>query len=231
MVYKKVALACRGGEIGRRMKRGPYKKFYQDLEWTPDLAYIVGLITTDGCLSSDKRHIDFTSKDIALIKTFKKCLHLNNNITTKTSGSSNKLYFRIQFGNVRFYRWLLKIGLTANKTKTISKLNIPDKYFFDFLRGHLDGDGYIRIFMDKVYPNSQRLYTIFLSYNNSHLKWLSSITNRLLGIDGFIRYGTRVWQLTYARKESLILLPKIYYNDHAPCLERKKVLLNNIKHY
>jgi len=35
----------------------------KEYKWTPELAYIVGLITTDGCLSSDGRHLTFTSCD------------------------------------------------------------------------------------------------------------------------------------------------------------------------
>lgn len=33
------------------------------VKWSPKIAYAVGLITTDGSLSKDGRHIDLTSKD------------------------------------------------------------------------------------------------------------------------------------------------------------------------
>lgn len=55
----------------------------REIVWTPELAYAVGLITTDGSLSSDGRHIDFTSNDKELINTFKKCLNLKNKIRKK----------------------------------------------------------------------------------------------------------------------------------------------------
>ena len=45
--------------------------------------------------------------------------------------------FQIQFGDVVFYQWLLSLGLTPNKSKTIGPLKIPYEYFFDFLRGFL----------------------------------------------------------------------------------------------
>ena len=48
----------------------------KEYEWTPKLAYVVGLITTDGCLSPDGRHLTFTSCDKQLIETFKKILKL-----------------------------------------------------------------------------------------------------------------------------------------------------------
>jgi hypothetical protein len=53
------------------------------MEWNTNLAYAIGLITTDGSLSSDGRHIIFVSKDVALIKTFKRCLGLRNRIRPK----------------------------------------------------------------------------------------------------------------------------------------------------
>ena len=46
------------------------------IKWSPDFAYAVGLLTTDGSLSKDGRHISFTSKDLQLAKLFKKCLKL-----------------------------------------------------------------------------------------------------------------------------------------------------------
>jgi len=47
------------------------------------------------------------------------------------------------------YRWLQRIGIQSNKTYSIGKLLVPEKYFADFLRGHLDGDGSIFTYTDK----------------------------------------------------------------------------------
>src|SRR3972149_12282508 len=94
--------------------------------WSPKVAYAIGLITTDGCLSKDGRHIDFTSKDLEQVQNFSKALGLTNKIGLKSSGFSNKKYYRIQFGNVKFYRFLLKIGLTPSKSRSIGNLKIPE---------------------------------------------------------------------------------------------------------
>ena len=102
-------------------------------KWSAEFAYAIGLLTTDGSLSKDRRHINFTSKDRDLVMTFKRCLKLDNVIGRKTSGSTKeKKYFQIQFGDVLFYRFLLKIGLMPNKTKKLGDLNIPQKLFFIF---------------------------------------------------------------------------------------------------
>ena len=102
--------------------------------WSPNTAYIVGLITTDGYLSVDGRHIEFTSKDIELINIFKKCLSLKNKIGYKKCGYSKYMCPRIQFGNVIFYKWLNEVGLHPNKSKNLGILNVPKEYIPDFLR-------------------------------------------------------------------------------------------------
>lgn len=198
-----------------------------NIKWSPNIAYAVGLITTDGSLSSDKRHITFVSKDIALIITFKYCLGLNNRIRPKKSGFSERLYYKVQFGNVKLYRWLLKIGLTPNKTKTIGKLDVPKKYLPDFLRGHLDGDGCLRSFQDPVYRNSKRLYTVFYSASLKHLEWMQKSIKGLLRIKGWIEPGRNVYRLTYAKSDSKILLPFLYYNKNVPFLGRKRNIIKS----
>ncbi len=143
-----------------------------NIKWSSNIAYAVGLITTDGNLSSNKRHIEFTSKDIQLVKTFKKCLGIKNKIGFKVGSFSDKKYPRVQFGDVAMYKWLLKIGLTPHKSKTLGGLKIPDKYFFDFLRGHFDGDGSCYSYWDKRWHSSFMFYMTFYSASRKHILWL-----------------------------------------------------------
>lgn len=195
-----------------------------EITWNYNLAYAVGLLATDGNLSSDGRHMALVSKDIEQIKTFKRCLGINNKISRRAGGYiKNRKYYSVQFGNINLYKWLQQIGLTPRKTKTISKLFIPDKYLVDYLRGYIDGDGYIRTYQDPIYPNSQRLYTRFISASLSHLLWLQKRIFSLLKIKGHRRQHTKsTFELSYAKNESKILLNAIYYNRLIPCLKRKR---------
>ena len=107
------------------------------VKWSNEIAYAVGLITTDGNLSNNGRVMSLDSKDRSQIETFRKCLGLKNKIGLKSNGyTERKDYYRVQFGNVILYKWLLDIGLMPNKSKRIGSLKIPNKYFFNFLRGH-----------------------------------------------------------------------------------------------
>ena len=197
------------------------------MNWNSNIAYTIGLITTDGNLSKDGRHIIFVSKDRILVKLFKKCLKLKNKISIKSSGFSKgkgKYYF-IQFGNINFYNELLSIGLFPNKSKNISSLKIPKKYFPDFLRGHLDGDGTLRSYRDPIYPNSKRLYLSFMSGSRAHILWLQNKIKYFYAIKGKIRAVPRACILIYAKNESKILLKIIYYKKILPSLHRKRQII------
>lgn len=206
----------------------------KDYTWNANLAYAIGLITTDGSLSKDKRHIIFTSTDIPLLRTFKKCLSLNNKITISPQGfKSSKQAYRLQFGNVQFYNWLLKIGLFSNKTLTIGKMLIPDKYFPDFIRGHLDGDGSIITYPDRYLTHIKakyvykRLIVYLMSASQKHMTWIRERIYKLTGIHGALLIKTRkqrtnpCYVLKFSKKESIILLNWIYYRNKLPYLKRK----------
>ena len=150
-----------------------------------NLSYVIGLLTADGNLSSDGRHITFVSKDLDLIHIFKKGL-----------------------------------GLTPNKSKTIKNLLIPDRYFSDFLRGLIDGDGTIGYFM---HPESkQKQFRIRIaSGSRDFLEWLKREINKFLGTKGSIRQVTRAYELCYYTEASRKLRDFIYYRNDIFCLRRK----------
>jgi len=211
------------------MKRGPRPYKNTSTRWTQELAYAVGLIATDGCLSIDGRHIDFTSKDRSLIVTFRKCLKLTNKIGRKTSGSTGqKNYFHIAFGDVQFYQWLHALGLTPHKSKTIEALRIPDQYFFEFLRGCWDGDGSLYAYWDKRWHSSYMYYLTFSSASILFLQWLHKTITRLTGIKGSIKLSTKSHQLAFAKSASRVLFRKMFPSENIPFLKRKFIKARRI---
>ncbi len=194
------------------------------IKWSPEFAYAIGLLTTDGNLSPDGRHIDFTSKDREQLMNIKQCLSIKNKIGIKKSGLGKKS-LHVQFGDINFYKFLLSIGLTPKKSKTLGVIGIPNKYFFDFLRGHFDGDGSFYSYFDPRWKSSFMFYTEFISASKKHIDWLRDQLFKFLKIKGHVT-GNRykiIYQLKYAKAESLKLLPKIYYSDGVICLSRKRL--------
>ncbi len=211
-------------------KRGPKPK--PEPKWSSGLAYAIGLLATDGCLSKDGRHIIFVSKDLQQLENLKKALGLKNIAIGQTlSGYDGKPCTRVQFGDVTLYRFLLTVGLTPNKSKTINALRIPRNYFFDFLRGHLDGDGCTYSYWDPRWKSSFMFYTVFGSASKEHVLWLQKEIRDLAGLSGHITGKGKkhtIYQLKYAKAGSLILLRRMYYNNRVIHLSRKRLKIEKM---
>lgn len=204
-------------------KRGPKPKNKVKTKWSPDFSYALGLLATDGNLSKDGRHLSLTSRDNEQLLNFMKCLGIKVKIGSKVSGYTGKQITHIQFGDVNFYKFLLGIGFMPAKTKIISKIKIPHKYFFDFLRGHFDGDGTFYSYWDQRWHSSFMFYTVFMSASKSHIEWIDGQVRKLIRVQGRITQSgdKSVYYLRYAKASSLKLLPKMYYSDNITCLSRK----------
>jgi hypothetical protein len=204
-------------------QRGPKPKGRVNTTWRPELAYAVGLLTADGSLSINGRHIDFTSGDIENITNFQTCLGLLDiKVGIKHSiFNGSKKYYRIQFGDVVFYQWLIKIGLSANKSLSVGQLQIPPEYFYDFLRGEWDGDGTIYCSQDTRWKSSYIVSLGFASGSRIFLEWLQAEINARLQTTGHILQNERVLQLRYARKDSKKIFDAMFYKNDLPHLPRK----------
>jgi len=211
-------------------KRGVKPKGKVKIKWSPNFAYAIGLLVTDGNLSPDGYHLNFTSKDLEQIKNLCASLKINCHIGRKANGfnPSEKKYYVVQFGDVLFYKFLLSIGLTPNKSKTISAIKIPRRYFFDFLRGHFDGDGSFYSYWDKRWRSSFMHYLQFVSASEKHILWMKAKLFKKTDCTGHISKGknSSVYQLRYAKHESLKILKKMYYTNTVLCLSRKKDKIN-----
>lgn len=206
------------------MKRGIKPKGKVKIQWSSNFAYAIGLIATDGCLYKDKRHMSLTSKDIEQARNFKKCLEISVKTGIKSNGLNSGKYYHVQFGDVKFYDFLIKIGLTPAKSKTIGKIDIPTKYFFDFLRGCFDGDGTFYSYWDPRWRSSHMFYIEFVSASKKHVCWIRSELKNRVGVFGHITHDSKkiIYQLKYAKKESMEIIKKMYYNLYVTCLSRKR---------
>lgn len=232
-------LNCGATTIRRRMselgiptrRRGP-RLADKHYEWSPELAYVIGLITTDGNLSPDGRHLTVTSADIDLLETVRACLGISASVATVIGGYSGNSYYRLQWGDRAFYRWLRTIGLMPAKSLKLGPLAIPDDYLADFVRGCIDGDGSIVTYTDRynTFKNEnyvyERLFVSLVSGSYPFLEWIHSNITRLLNLGGgiFERHKGRstYWLLKYMKNDSIRLLKWLYYSPNVPCLARKR---------
>jgi hypothetical protein len=231
--------------ISRRMRdlgiparhRGPTGCSLSDYDppvWTPDLAYAVGLIATDGNLSKRPGRIAIMSNDADLLDLVRRRLRLDTMIKPHGGGYGTRCH-HLAWSDRRFYDWLVKIGLTPAKSLTLGPLTVPDDYFADFFRGCVDGDGSIVSYVDRyhTFKNAsyvyRRLYVSIVSASPRFIEWLQASMRRLVKVAGHIdvrRSEGRhdVYRLRYAKRESLAVLRWMYYANEVTCLARKRLV-------
>ena len=203
--------------------------------WSADVAYVVGLIATDGNLGRRRVAITIVSKDRDLLETVRLCLGLITPIKPHGGGgySCSNRYHRLAWRDRYLYDWLRGIGLTPAKSLTLGPLSVPDAYFADFFRGCIDGDGSILVYTDRYHVKKndryiyERLYISIVSASRLFVEWLRHTVSRLTGLTGSITVrrsnGRRpIWRLRYAKAQSIRLIAWMYYASNVPCLERKR---------
>jgi hypothetical protein len=203
------------------------------IQWTPELAYAVGLIATDGCLYGDGRHIAFISKDLDLMKILLRIVGKSRIKYRRANSAFGGWAYRAQFSHARLYRWLLTIGLMPRKSLVIAGIDVPDAQLLPLVRGLLDGDGTVYTLTHRPtrrrYPNYayERLWTFFNSGSRNHVEWLSLRLGEALGIAGRVEELRRpnrknpMYRLKYGNCASLVLLPALYADASVPRLQRK----------
>src|SRR2546429_18092 len=211
----------------RGRKRGPYRlRARSPLVWSPELAYAVGLIATDGNLSPSGRHISVSSAERPVLVTFLRCVGRRAKIGDVKGGYGDH-GLRVQIGDVGLYRWLQSIGLTPRKSLTLGAITIPDAFLPHLLRGLVDGDGSI---IDCTYDGTGkavggRYRTLLVRFNTAsreHAEWIRERIREKYGLAGGLWCEDGMYQLTYAKRASRRLLPLLYPRPDVPCIPRKR---------
>jgi predicted DNA-binding protein YlxM (UPF0122 family) len=150
--------------------------------WSPAMAYVLGVICTDGNLDPGRIREPWRSKSSSTIpkisisqkepELLEKILHLMN-CDAKLSFRKEMIYGKIKSGalyqfsisNEKLYDDVVRLGLTPNKSLTMQFPNMPNEFVRHFIRGCWDGDG--SVFVDKP---SQKMYASFVSGSHDFLE-------------------------------------------------------------
>ncbi len=215
--------------MGVKYKVNEY--FFDD--WSPEMAYVLGLIFSDGSLENSPdirgKYVRFSSTDKSLVELMQKLLDSVHPIVTYKRSARHKRGYMIRIGSHRLYDGLVKLGVTPRKSLTMSFPGGATDYLTDFVRGYFDGDGCAHVEYKDGSP--LRLTAIFTS---GSLGFLETIAN-LLAAKGMTqkrvyKHGstTGAYQLRYSTRDSVRLFQFMYASSVRPdlCLMRKWVIFD-----
>jgi len=193
------------------------------LAWSDEMAYIVGLTATDGCLITGRRVINFKSEDRQLVETYLGVLGRNNRIRKEKTHKPDGVVYTTQFGDSQLYEWFRSVGLTPRKSLTLGAIRAPDRFIVPLARGLMDGDGGIANFVGAptiaTYPNYryERLIVTFNSASKEHLDWLRGQLGEVTQVSGSLnvlrsKHRRDMFRLQYGKYASIKLL-RLFYAD------------------
>lgn len=117
------------------------ESFFSD--WSAEMAYVFGLIITDGCVSKSGI-ISLCINDRDLLEKVRHALQSKHKITPS---KQQKGLYCFHFGREKLAADLAKLGVLPRKSLTVNFPQVPYKYIPDFIRGVFDGDG--SVFFDR----------------------------------------------------------------------------------
>jgi len=93
------------------------RRWAEAIDWSPQIAYALGLMATDGNLATGRSQLSLLSKDLEQVEMLRRCLRLNSRIFRV--GSSTGSLYKVQWRDLILYDWFLSVGLTPAKSRTL----------------------------------------------------------------------------------------------------------------
>lgn len=227
-----VSRICRNLNLQSKRPRSYDVNDYFFHTLTPDSAYILGLMISDGCVRciGPKKKIliySISAKDRELIEFVRDKISPTKTIEERTRIKNSKEYYELtlRINSVILVDKLIEYGVVPNKT---GKEYIPDidKEFWPYIiRGIFDGDGSV------YYKDSGKILVDKKCYICSANDKLLEQIKDYFGFGSITGYSKNFYYWSLNSYENIINFYNIIYNDFAYKLDRKFQKVKYIKEH
>jgi intein-encoded DNA endonuclease-like protein len=212
-------------------KSGDYRTYYCNFDFFEKMdceekAYWVGFIAADGAVvvrqNQSSLTISLSSKDRNHLEKFKKSIESEHKIRDyKTNGFDVS---SISISNRKLVKDLKQYNIIQNKSLVYSMPeNVPDDLLNHFIRGYMDGDGYVVNWKRKNRNNIKELKVGFCG-TTEFLEDLKSCINTNLDLTVGCIYKTSnspIFCLEYTGVKTSLLIKDYLYNNASKFMQRK----------
>lgn len=213
-------------QVGQPRKHKVNEDFFKT--WTHDMAWVLGLFITDGHVSKDIHSINLSQKDEEFLHKVAKLMGTSNIIPP----TGTRTVPMLVINSKKLKDDLAEMGIGPNKSLSVDFPEIPELYMPDFIRGVIDGDGWVgkKGYVMNVTTASQKfangLLSVFIKWNlRSEITFVETSNNRVI---------YRVWvkgkyvlpklaQILYYDEEN-----KNYNTEKKNRMSQRIELINNI---
>jgi hypothetical protein len=196
--------------------------------WSHDLAYIIGFLNADGNINGGSVRVNIQSKDVEVLEYMKDKIGYTGpikNIKKYHDYKGKRIttdQVLLHISSVKLVEKISEYGIVPQKGGKEILPDIPDEYFYDYLRGLSDGDGSISITpiknFKKDYNRKGLMLTICCASKDFLVKLKEKCEN--IGSISKMSHGECYrWSLGYRNS---IKICSLMYKDDRFALKRKK---------
>ena len=159
---------------------------------TPEMAYVLGFIYSDGNLSNQLDFFSISQKEPEILCKIKELMRSEHQIVRKTD---QEIYV-LTIGNKVMINDLLSLGLTPNKSLDVKFPVLRENLYGHFIRGYFDGDG--SIFSDRKHWKLN-----FVSGSKNFMTKLEEVIGQYASVTKrpiYVYPNTNACQLTYQKR-------------------------------
>jgi hypothetical protein len=208
--------------------------------------YILGAFVTDGNISKSSNTCSISSKDMNWLESINRHISADYLVKNKKTRYEKYKHWVISITNKEIHCWLNDHECVPCKSAILKMPHVPEQYFRDFLRGCIDGDGSIGLYLrrdrNKKYKkekikNQYKAYCYLCSISADFIKPISKkldelgfghcvtftpVENIKSILDGrLIKANYGIYKLKFTGQDAGKFIKWLYYSDELLCLQRK----------
>jgi hypothetical protein len=184
---------------GRRRTNG-YKvdeDFFKT--WSADMAYVLGFVLTDGCVSGISFSI--SQKYPEILERIGSAMKSNYPIRKTRNGKS--YLHTLTISRKEMVEDLAALGIGEKKSLTVDFPDVPAEYLSHFIRGVIDGDGWVQ---DRGYVMKVTSGSVLFAVK------LNEVFNAY-GLNGRIQKQSGAYRVWVSGKEDVARLAELLYDN------------------
>ena len=193
------------------------EKFFDS--WTNKMAYVLGIILTDGNIAKNSGLISISMKEGDHLEKIRKMIDTEHPVKYQEQID----LFTLGFGRKKMTDSLLKLGITSKKSFKVKFPAVPDENLPHFIRGVFDGDGSV------FFEAGSKTSPLRVSFTSASKAFMTTLEEKLhlhAGVSKRTIYETHrrniAYYIRYCHKDSLKFFDYIYAGaDESMWLERK----------
>lgn len=208
------------------------KKDYFSIIDSPEKAYWLGFLFTDGCVDHYQKtgriRLQLQEQDKEILEKFKEDLGIDSKIIYDIR--KNSTCCSVEFTDEQIFNDLAKYGIIPRKTYEIDYIpyqTIPRKYWSQYALGLYDGDGSLS-YSDDFSKDVTLNYT---AYHEKEVNDFQSLINILINSNKTNKnFFTSAWHTQWRGRLQVLNILDVLYKDSPRFLKRKYdkyILLKN----